>query len=140
MYQFTCRVCKASFSSKQPRTQYCSPGCRKTHHRRVYRRQVVGEKLSTKTVRFIAEMAVASDLLKKGYAVFQALSPACLCNLVAIKGRALYKIDVKTGYKSITGKLCFSATSKGNNDLFAVWERNSGKIFYITPSRREAGL
>jgi len=85
-------------------------------------------------------MMIASDLLRKGYAVFSALTPVCFCSLIAIKDGKTYRLEVKTGYKSITDRICFSKTSGGEIDVFAVWERNSGEIYYLTPERVQVRL
>lgn len=135
MHIRTCEACGASYSSKQPRSKYCSPDCRQRSYASRHRRSVHGKKLPVRTVRFIAENSVAGDLLKKGYAVFQALTPECVCHLVAIKGENLYKIEVKTGYRSPTGRLCYPSARRPQIDIVAVWERNSGAVYYLTPER-----
>ena len=54
-------------------------------------------------------MVAAVDLMKRGYEVFRALSPACSCDLIALGPFGALRIEVRTGKKSlITGNLNFS--------------------------------
>lgn len=47
-------------------------------------------------------MRVAADLMKQGYSVFRALSPACFCDLIAVKRDKVMQIEVRTGYLAKT--------------------------------------
>lgn len=53
---------------------------------------------STGNTGTVAELLVATDLMKQGFEVFKALSPHCSCDLIAFDGDKCYRIEVKTGY------------------------------------------
>ena len=87
--------------------------------------------LPTGTVGAISELLVAGDLLKKGYGVFRSVSPSCYCDILAIKNGEISEVEVRTGYKSDTGKYSFAKGLRDTANMYAVWERNSGDIVYF---------
>jgi hypothetical protein len=132
MTKYNCHVCGEQFESHVKTAKYCSRECRLKKAREYTGRSVVdGVSLSTGTVGALSEMRVCADLLSKGYATFRALSPACFCDAVAIKGGKSYSLEIRTGYRSMTGKLAFPNKVHEGVDLFAVFERNSEEITYI---------
>jgi hypothetical protein len=54
-------------------------------------------------------MVVAVDLMRRGYEVFRALSPACSCDLIALgTGLIPLRIEVRTGRRSsVTGTVSY---------------------------------
>jgi len=52
----------------------------------------------------IKEILVATDLLKRGWEVYRAMSPAAGCDLVAIRGPLVRRVEVKSAGRKI-GKL-----------------------------------
>ena len=56
--------------------------------------------IPTGTVGAMAELIVSIDLMKKGFSVFRAMSPACNFDLVALKDEILYSFEVRTGYRN----------------------------------------
>ena len=94
------------------------------------------EKLSTATKGAIAELCVATDLMKKGYAVFRALSPNCFCDLVVYKDGISFYIEVRTGYESkLTKKLGGFGILRQGATCFGIYERNSGQIYYYNEKK-----
>ncbi len=80
----------------------------------------------------MSELLVSVDLMKKGYSVFRSISPACFCDLIAIKEGEIMKVEVRTGYTSpVSGKQTFPRITKGNITHYAVWDRNTEQINYI---------
>lgn len=77
-------------------------------------------KLPTSTVGAISELRAASDLLGKGYHVFRALSPACPCDIAVLRDGKLLRIEVKTGYRTATGKLYKSPAHNNEFDILAM--------------------
>lgn len=100
------------------------------------RRAGVYKGLPTNTIAAISELSVGADLLKKGYYVFRALSMASYCDLIAIKENKIYQVEVRTGYKSIDGKLFYPILLRKTANLYAVWERNSQEITYLDDKRQ----
>lgn len=81
----------------------------------------------------VSELIVCADLIKRGYSVFRAQSPACPCDLVVWLGGKLYRVEVRTGSTSVyTGKLLFpfKESDKGRFDIMAVAKHN-GEIAYL---------
>jgi Holliday junction resolvase-like predicted endonuclease len=86
---------------------YCSTYCRQEAARKetgTYYND--GQLLPSSVTGAIHELLVCAELMKKGYYVFRAQSPACPCDLVAMKDGDLFKIEVTTGRNS-TSKLSF---------------------------------
>lgn len=74
------------------------------------------------------ELIVSADLLRRGYQVFRAISPACDYDLIVLKGTRLLKIEVTKGRREKTGLQWTKHTKP--YDVLAVWESNS-VITYI---------
>jgi hypothetical protein len=56
----------------------------------------------------LSEMAACSDLLRRGYQVFRALSPSAPCDLVVLAENRCYRVEVKTAHRSGSGRLGFA--------------------------------
>jgi len=81
---------------------YCSTYCRQEAARKETGTYYVdGKMIAAGVTGAIHELVVCVSLMKIGFYVFRAQSPACPCDLIAMKGEALYKIEVTTGKKSI---------------------------------------
>ena len=91
-YERTCTQCQTKFSSRMPNGKYCSDECRR---RANY--TLVGHGLSTGTVGAMSELRASTDLMKRGYEVFRALSPSTSCDLAVLKGGKLITVEVRSG-------------------------------------------
>ena len=129
-HNLKCRMCDNWFESRQPNTKVCSEKCR-----REWQNQTTGrysdKSITGGTVGAISELSISADLMKKGYAVFRALSPSCFCDLVAFKNKKSLFIDVKTGYKGLSGNYNFPKNIQDNTDLFAIYIRKDSDIVYF---------
>lgn len=79
--------------------------------------------LSTGTVGALSELRVAIDLMKRGFHVFRALSPACPADLVIYSnGAAPQTVQVRTGYGRSTGDgaVRIYASREGTHDIMAL--------------------
>jgi hypothetical protein len=63
-----------------------------------------GPKLPTGTVGAISELVVCNALMRAGFSVFRSMSPACVCDLIAMRDGELLKIEVTTANRHITEK------------------------------------
>lgn len=101
--------------------KYCSHKCQSEYYKMLYASHngnaFVG--IPTGTVGAINELRVSVDLLTKGYHVFRALSPACLCDLVLLEGRA-FRVEVTTGHRNREGKIQYPKHDLARFDLLAV--------------------
>lgn len=87
---------------------------------------------NTCTTGAMNELYVASDLMRRGFEVFRALSPAASCDLVAIGTPArMYRVEVKTGYIKENGDVKCGPL-RGEHDLLAV-VLSDGVIDYEPP-------
>jgi hypothetical protein len=97
--------------------------------------------LPTGTVGAIAELAVAVDLMDRGYEVFRALSPSCSCDLAVLMNGTLIRIEVRSGYlRNASTKLLFSkpARDDGRFDIYAVVLHSDPRnIIYLDPDSEE---
>lgn len=129
-YNYKCIVCEKNSVSCVPNQKLCSKDCRKKFYGRI------GDEngLSCGTVGALSEILVSADLLKKGYAVFRSLSPACFCDLIAIKGDEMKKIEVRTGYKMVhSNKIFFPkklSTINGIPNEYAAYVNAENKVYY----------
>lgn len=79
----------------------------------------------------IGEMLVTVDLMRKGFDVFRAISPSCPCDLIALRGIQMVRVEVTKGRRTgIDGKkLRWCYHNPARYDLLAVWETD-GTINY----------
>lgn len=79
----------------------------------------------------ISELLVCADLLRMGYEVFWAVSPTASCDLIATKGDAVFRVEVKTGHERLNGKPSHSKPRPWQKfNVLAVAFPASGKVTY----------
>lgn len=83
------------------------------------------------TVGAIGELAVAADLLRRGFEVYRAVSPAASCDLLVQRDGSVYRVEVRATRRDRTGGLQNRVTSKdlGRYDVMALVEPD-GAIHY----------
>jgi len=130
-YKSKCGVCGREFKHSQPKTKTCSFGCKQEYLLKYSGRKATRNiNLSTGTIGALAELKASAYLMDKGFDVFRALSPACFCDLVAIKDTIKFMVEVRTGYKSsYTGNVSFPKNYRKGADLFLIVDRNTGEIY-----------
>ena len=138
-YNLKCELCRKDFIHSQGNTKTCSAVCRNERAAKMNGRYT-DKSISGGTVGAISEMMVGADLMKKGYVVFRALSPACFCDVIAIKGKNTLRVEVRTGYKSKTGKVSFPTNAHGDIDIWGIYERAINKCFYFDTNLKEIKL
>ena len=123
-----CRHCgKELVVGEWKSIMYCSNVCRKEYLIKKYQPSKDYElehPLSSSTKGAINEYVVAIDLLRRGYAVFRACSPACKCDLVAWKNDRFLRVEVKTGsfreHSNWANYFGHGKAKKINYDLLAI--------------------
>ena len=138
-----CKDCRTPFMQKVSTQVYCSDICRKsaeTKHRRSLG-SVAKLGIPTGATGAASELIVCADLLKKGVHVFRAQSPACPCDLIAMNGPVILRIEVRTGIMGTRGKLNFPLhrRDEGRSDIVSVvthdWE-----IYYLNHQLEEVDI
>jgi hypothetical protein len=98
-----CPTCGDFFKPRDERQKFCSKRCFGRYQREMElakRPLLIGEinpDLAPCTIGAVGELLVAADLLRQGWAVFRAVSPACFCDLVAYRKGILRFIEVRSG-------------------------------------------
>lgn len=123
----TCLICGNSFIEIIKDQKYCSKPCRIKSNK-----QDNGwdNTITTGTKGAIGEMFVCNDLLLRGYHVFRAISPSCVCDLVAIKQNKILRVEVTNGYQ-YQGKLRYPKHEEDRYDIMAVVLFGKKEIVYI---------
>ncbi len=68
-----------------------------------------------------SELIASVDLLKRGYAVFRAVSPHCPCDLVAMRDGVCLRVEVRTGTLNLsTSNVAIPVRDADRFDLLAV--------------------
>lgn len=112
-----CVECRGTFRPARELQIYCSKICaRETDGSRRFKRL----NLSTATVGALGELEVCVDLLKRGYAVFRAVSPSCPFDLVIFKNGDYFKVEVTTGHIGRNGKIAHAKKDKDRFDILAI--------------------
>jgi predicted nucleic acid-binding Zn ribbon protein len=115
-----CAACGEPFVMTGPDHRYCSRAeCKRERQRRPRVSPYVG--LSTGQVGAIAELLVSADLLAQGYEVFRAVSPAASCDLIALRGDQILRVEVRTRGRKVDGSISHSRppSDAGRQDLYA---------------------
>jgi hypothetical protein len=85
--------------------------------------------ISASSIGAVAELVVAADLLRRGYEVYRAVSPAASCDLVILReGRAI-RVEVKSARRGNDGSLEYDRPKAGLYDVLAL-ARPSGEVLY----------
>lgn len=129
----TCEQCQGPIVGKRAGykwAKFCSKNCAKKSAVEKYPKSDHPH-LSTPTVGALHELLVAADMLKHGLQVFRALSASCDCDLAALAGKKLIRVEVTTGYKGRTGALIYPPHKPENFDVIAVVSK--GEVYYFPP-------
>lgn len=129
-YSVYCVYCKETAETEYKRTKFCSNDCASAYAREKHGRERTFP-VATATVGAISELEVAAYLMKQGYSVFRALSPACFCDLIAIKDGEIISLEVRTGYRSLTGNLAYPTKVRGNVDMYAIYVPPENQVILI---------
>jgi hypothetical protein len=65
-------------------------------------------------------LEVCVDLAAKGWHVFRAVDPSALCDLIALRGTFVLRIEVTTGYHTANGNLYHPSKDSTRFDVLAV--------------------
>lgn len=131
-YKYVCAQCGKENITHIANKRLCSDDCRKNF----YDRTSYQFPIASGSVGAIAEMYVCSDLLKKGYAVFRAVSSSTFADVLAIKESEIRIIEVRTGYTNPSkGEVSFPKVIHHRNNNrpseYAIFIASENSIQYI---------
>ncbi len=115
----TCLGCSKVFLRASPSQIHCSATCARNTKLAKAGSVSAFPGLPSATVGALNEIRVAADLMKRGYHAFRALSPACPCDLIALKDNVCIRIEVKTAYYNRSGGISTSPTRYNIFDVLA---------------------
>lgn len=115
-----CKRCGNPFQTRRAGQVYCTRLCRLATGRERYRLENAPATIATATTGALSELIVAADLMRRGYSVFRALSPACDCDLAVLKEGRLLRIEVRTGRRSPAGALMVPRGDPTKYDILAI--------------------
>jgi len=127
-----CKQCGKAFLT-HPSYKFCSQKCSVDWRNNAYTNTNLTQ-IPSSTVGAIAEIIVSAELMKRGFEVYRAMSPASYSDLIAISGDNIYKIEVRTGRyrKDKDGNLILSyPPQRTENKKIAVYTHNDKKIHFI---------
>jgi hypothetical protein len=122
----TCQGCGWQFRPPRASQLYCAATCRAGTPARPPKpgwAPAASTGPPTSTLGALAELTAAADLMRRGWHVFRALSPASSCDLVAIPpggaGPPL-RFEVRTGHHDRLGRLAWAHSDPARYDHYAV--------------------
>lgn len=130
-----CEHCGRSFVPVRTGHRFCSQVCRNGQAalREPRGDWYAGAVLSPGDTGAIAELVVATDLMRCGYEVFRAISPHATCDLIAQRGGRMLRVEVRTAHIGGDGLMVGGVHDKaGVADVFALVSR-AGVVAY-TPA------
>lgn len=112
------------------RLMYCSTRCAAGSRRVTTRLD-----LPPATVGAVSELVASADLMRQGFAVFRAMSPACSCDLLILCDGIVQRVEVRTGQRLVNGNFSFPLrhTDAGRFDILAVVIENTDVYYYPDP-------
>lgn len=125
-----CPVCMKFFKTPYSRTYICSDFCKTQDYREKTGRLSYQNKLPSGTVGAISEMAIAIDLMSKGYSVFRALSQASKEDLIIKRGQEVVSVECRTGSMNSSGNINFPKRKDDCPDMYAVYIPRTGTCLY----------
>lgn len=137
MKRTECRRCSAPIPPERHRGRgavFCSRECARLEGTESYRavNPHVGT-LCSGSIGALGELVVAIDLLKRGFEVFRAISPASTCDLAVLRDGKLLRIEVRTGHRTATGTLMFRRSGTDQRDHYAVVIHADGPAIHYEP-------
>lgn len=126
-----CAYCKKDLGENTRRRIYCGSLCAGRAQSISYygKRKDSYEGIPTGTTGAIHELNVCSDLLKKGYHVYRAVSPSAVCDLVILGEFKLLKIEVTTGHRTANCGIVHPKKDFSKFDILAI-ALHDGTIVY----------
>lgn len=119
-----CHNCEKEFSGKWIRTdrKFCTRNCSREHTRKKFIKLNPGLDYNRTpgAIGSINQITIACDLLKRDYEVFTPLNLHSSCDLIALKGNKLLRIEVTTGRKSTTGRHYYFPHRQDRYDVLAL--------------------
>jgi len=124
-----CEFCDEPIPKERQRhnAKFCSDRCRVRRDLERYHAQNPKTTLPHTTSGAISEYRVIADLLAKGFEVFRSASLSSSCDLAILKDEHLFRVEVRTGRRSATGKI-YRPIQKIKTDILATVIPD--KIFY----------
>ena len=118
-----CLFCKLPIPEGKHRYKYCNDRCSADFQNAKVRQHNSVSNLSRSTTGALHELVASIDLMRQGYEVFRALSPATSCDLIILKAHKLLRVEVRTAQKPInSNKLQWHYSEKdvGRSDVLAL--------------------
>ena len=136
----TCKCCGKEIPAKRLyyNSEYCSNYCRSRSKYLTFRTINPKSSLPTATVGAVSELVVCCELLKMGYEVFRAVSPACSCDIAILKNKILTRVEVRSGCILPSGKITFATSSNERYDIMAIVTKEG--IVYHNKHRKVINL
>jgi hypothetical protein len=122
-----CTVCGLVFSPYRSHQKRCSLECTKVEGAKGI---VKSWGISCGSLGALAELLASVDLMKRGYEVFRALSPACSCDLIAMKAGVILRVEVRSARRKIDGAVRYP-TKNIKGDQIAAVTHDDGAIHYV---------
>lgn len=138
----TCIECTGPIPPTRQRhhAKFCTSECSRVYNRKRYAEHSTTLDLPTGTVGALAELVVAVDLMERGYDVFRALSQACGADLAVIAHGRLYRVEVRSGRRTLAGdgSVTYARPPRddGRLDVYGVVLPKPREILYFASDGR----
>lgn len=131
MYNLTCDVCGAAFTSRYATKKRCSDKCHKVRNRKRYGYSDNG--LPTNFLGRLHEYVVMNDLGLRGYDVYYSAFPQQKYDIVIANRKTgdIRRVEVKTGYMQENGRVNMPKHQHNDWDIMAVVVRRTNEIWYL---------
>lgn len=130
-----CLNCDNKFYTNKNHQVFCEQSCRNIYYAKQWDIDGFRFEIPSGTVGVLSEYLASIDLMKKGYEVYRAMSPASSSDLILKKNNKFISIEVRTGKLKINNekndvKLHYPKHHM-RSDHFAIVIPEKNKIIYI---------
>lgn len=118
----TCINCDQPIPQEKQRrhARYCCRACSQEYNLRKYHATAPRWGLPTPVIAAMSELVCATDLMRLGWDVYRAVAWTASCDIVAIKGNTVLRVEVRTAAVLKDDKL--TSAKNGRYDVLArVW-------------------
>lgn len=128
-----CKYCDKPIVNRKADAVYCGNICRGQAYNGLKGIDPKLHAFSSSVIGAISETLCCYDLLQQGFHVFKAVSPACPCDLIAMKGDQVYRVEVTTARRTVDGKMYHNKRhDKHKYDILACVLLDERAVYYET--------
>jgi hypothetical protein len=138
-HQVTCELCGNVTIAWSAKKRYCSSGCQRKAYSQSSRHSAHVDTIPFGNRGAVGELSVCVDLLQRGFEVFRSVSAHASCDLIAIQGELVYRVEVRSAWMNTdSGRVYVNNRGAGRQDILAIYTAEG--VSYLNPDKTPHSL